>query len=203
MMEAKPEMTLDKFGVSLMEKTSHSHPFVCSDSPFDTLVAIVGINPARHTGKSFITYWDKRVGFNRMKLVQDLLDLEGKLTPTRKRIETIAAAIAQRAGRDITLDTNIYSPASPRARGLTDEEKGTEVFEFLMCTIRPPVVLAHGDESYEIFENYCDDISGRGVTKKARWGSWKFALVRSCHLSSNKIDTEKTCRDLMRALRFD
>jgi uracil-DNA glycosylase len=174
-----------------------SWPFLCHESPLICRIFIVGANPARQVEKPFWSFWNDSRGFRKAEFIRKLEELPDGLTRTRKYIEIVADA----AGPRDTLETNIYPYAKPRARDLTAEEKRTDVFEFLLHTIKPRVVLAHGDEAKKFF-------SERGITlmedrlKTINLDGLRIKLLPRKHLSyqTSYKEARKIGRALARAL---
>ncbi len=130
-----------------------SWPFLCHGSPLTCRIFIVGTNPARKVEKRFWSFWTDSRGFRKAEFIQELKKLDGGWTLTRKYIEIFTAA----AGTKDTLETNIYPYATKKARDLTAEQKRTDIFEYLLHTIEPRIVLAHGNPAKKFF-------SERGIT---------------------------------------
>ena len=125
-----------------------SRPFVCDGSPLDCRIFIVGTNSARKVEKPFWSLWSNSGGLNRNKLIRELERIPGGLTKTRKNIEIVAQA----AGPEITLDTNIWLKPTPTVADLPKEDKNTDVIEYLLKIIRPRIVLAHGGKAKKFFK---------------------------------------------------
>lgn len=50
------------------------------------------------------------------------------------------------------LETNIHSKASARETNLAQHERTTAPFQFLLQTIRPKVILVHGDKAIDVID---------------------------------------------------
>lgn len=174
-----------------------SWPFLCRGSPLTCRIFIVGTNPARQVEKQFWDFWTNSRGFRKPEFVRELEELTGGLSRTRKYIEIVAAA----AGINDTLETNIYPYATPRAGASTAEQKRTDIFEYLLHTIKPQIVLAHGDPAKKFF-------SERGITliedrlRQYNLDGLKIKLLPRKHLSHHTSHEEarKIGRKLARAL---
>jgi uracil-DNA glycosylase len=186
-------MTLSEFKAELKKQLlpfpADSRPFVCHRSPLNCKIFIVGINPARNVRKSFFSFWDSSYGFKKKEFMRELEQLPGGLRKTRKFIEIVADA----AGQEDTLDTNIYLPPTPRARDLKEEDKDTKAIEFLLETIRPKVVLAHGRPVRKFFRDHCSNfVDDRVTPQKVTWDEWQwtFRLLCSHQLAYQISDKE-------------
>ncbi len=113
-----------------------ARPFVCDGSPLACRAFIVGFNAATAMPRPFWHYWDDAAGFRRELFAADYAAL-GKRKGNRRVIEILSDSLLP------CLETNLYPTPTPRARGLADEDRKTDVFEFLFDTIRPRLVFAH------------------------------------------------------------
>lgn len=174
-----------------------SWPFLCRGSPLTCRIFIVGTNPARQVEKQFWDFWTDPRGFRKTEFVRELEELTGGLTRTREYIEIVTAA----AGINDTLETNIYPYATPSAGALTAEQKRTDIFEYLLHTIDPRIVLAHGKPAKKFF-------SERGITlvedrlKSINLDGSRIKLLPRKHLSfqTSHEEARKIGRKLARAL---
>ena len=128
-------------------------PFVCDGSPPDCESFIVGANAATVMG-DFWDFWhsgigmDKATWFEAYKADRAQQPLRaGKtrrlaLSPTRRNIDLVVEG----ASPFRCLETNVFSVASSTTALLKPADRTTAVFEFLLQTIKPRVVLAHGAE---------------------------------------------------------
>ncbi|MCG8444170.1 MAG: hypothetical protein MI753_00420 [Hyphomicrobiales bacterium] len=159
-----------------------SRPFLCHGSPLKCRIFIVGTNSRVEVKKPFWSFWSDSRGFEKLEFVRELEQLHRGLKVTRKNIERVACA----AGPTITLDTNVYLPSTRTKRELQREDKKTDVIEYLLKTIRPKVVLAHGGEAKKFFRRHCRDFVDDSVTPRhITWDAWQwqFRLLCSHHLS--------------------
>ena len=177
-------MTLSEFRSQLdkLLPSPISRPFVCDGSPLECRIFIVGTNSARKVEKPFWSLWSDSRGFKKAELIRELEKLPGGLTITRKRMEIIADAV----GQQVTLDTNIYLKSTRTEEELQEEDKNTDVIEYLLKTIRPRIVLAHGGKAKKFFRKHCRDfVDDSMAPQKITWDAWQwqFQLLCSYHLS--------------------
>ena len=196
-------MTLREFR-SQLEKIERrlpspiSWPFLCRGSPLKCRIFIVGTNPGAKVEKPFWSFWTDSRGFKRAEFIRELTQLDGGLKQTRKTVENLVDA----AGQKVTLDTNVYSFWSPRAKYLTAEEKKTDVFEYLLHSIRPRIVLAHGDEAKQFFRKRGITLMGDRV-RPINLDGLKIELLSRRHLSyqTSFAEARKIGRALAKALK--
>ncbi|MGK0236192.1 MAG: hypothetical protein ACI9EK_002740 [Psychroserpens sp.] len=156
-------MTLTEFEYNLREKLKNyerPRPLICDGNPLDSEIFIVGINAATEMNKGFWNFWLEKSGFNKTEWLKSYI-LERKLKPlkpnktrrnklsnTRQRIEWITESIKPIK----TLETNLFVKATPTANELTNEDRESSVFEYLLETIKPKIIFIHGNEVIEYFE---------------------------------------------------
>ena len=183
-------MDLSKFEEGLKRfvnlKDPDARPFVCDGPPPKRGFFVVGVNPAMRLAKPFDDYWSKSTGFDKTRYLRDFKDQRGgRYTRTRERIEQIAA----NAGREFTLDTNIYWRPTRRRRELKREHEITKGFIYLMSELQPKVVFAHGNDAFCFFQEYFPDLTKGDMTFRLRsWNGFEFALTSGRHLCLTGIE---------------
>jgi hypothetical protein len=115
-----------------------SRPFVCHGSPIGCEVAEVGINPGTDT--PFWPYWRVPMGFDKAAWLADYLARNGRLKPTRDRIEVFCQAIAPLR----CLELNLFHHYSHDEASLAKKHRDTSLFDFMLGLIKPRVLLVHG-----------------------------------------------------------
>jgi hypothetical protein len=193
---------LDEFRLNLERQlpSPRSRPFVCEGSPLKCQIFIVGTNSARLVEKPFFSFWDPSYGFKKKEFIRELELKPGGLTPTRKNIEIIANV----AGQEITLDTNIYLCPTLRAKHLKKEDKNTDVFEYLLREIEPEIVLAHGNQAIKFFKKRCSDFIEDRVPLSPQTVTLDYLeLLCSRHLSyqTSKEEAKNIGQQLAKLLR--
>lgn len=156
-------MKITEFEKGLREKLipyEKPRPLICEKNPLHFEIFIVGINAATEMNKDFWSFWTEKNGFNKTEWFESYI-LERKLKPlkpnktrrnklssTRQRIEWIIDS----ANPIKTLETNLFVIATPTANELTNEDRESSVFEFLLKSIKPKIVFIHGNEVIEYFQ---------------------------------------------------
>ena len=150
--------TLDDFQARLegaIGRPAKLRPFVCEGSPLDCRVFIVGFNPATEMSADFWEFWKPGYGFNKAvwfdaykseRLNRPLRPGKTRrnvVSPTRRVIDWICEA----ASPVRCLETNIYSTATPDMASLNPCDRDAALFGWLVQTIRPSVILAHGKDA--------------------------------------------------------
>ncbi|MDZ4689710.1 hypothetical protein [Terricaulis sp.] len=150
--------TLDDFQHQLEKaigRSATSRPFVCEGSPLDCGVFIVGFNPATDMSADFWKFWTPGYGFDKAawfdaykaeslnKPLRPGKTRRTAVSPTRRVIEWICEA----ASPVRCLESNIYSTATPDMNSLGHEDRDAAIFRFLVETIKPSVIVAHGKDA--------------------------------------------------------
>lgn len=139
--------------VAIIGKPSTLRPFVCDGSPLLCRVFIVGFNPATQMSADFWQFWKSDKGFDKRAWTDAYLR-ERQTTPLKpgKRRRTAMSPtrrvldwIVKEAAPILCLETNICAPPTARALDLPAENRSTDPFDFLYATIKPDIIIAHGE----------------------------------------------------------
>jgi len=128
-----------------------ARPFMCEGSPLDCTIFIVGFNPATTMHSDFWNYWSDGYGYRKSEWFEQYKSDRKKqkeatgrphmaVSATRRNIDWV---IEGGTGTSF-LETNIYASPTATEAGLSDDKRVTEIFEFLLATIRPKLILTHG-----------------------------------------------------------
>ncbi|MCP1507764.1 hypothetical protein J2Y83_003737 [Pseudomonas marginalis] len=140
---------------TIIGRPSDQRPFVCDGSPLDCRVFIVGLNPASASERDFWEFWDCERGFDKRAWFESYL-VDRTLRPlkpgktrrnpisnTRRVLDwVISSAVDIRI-----LETNIYASATEDAKDLTSSMRCSRAFDFLIETLKPRLVVAHGNDA--------------------------------------------------------
>ena len=118
-----------------------------------------------------------------------------EISNTRRVIEWIVTEVMPMK----CLETNIYSKPTEQARDLTEQERATKPFDFLLRTIRPDIMLLHGQDAVRhiktIFNTQLKLDSLEFI--QVEWGKVRVMAVH--HLSRGW--SEKRSREIGQVLR--
>ena len=160
-------MTLPNFEKHLREQLKNHdkpRPFICEGNPLNCKIFIVGINAATEMQQDFWSFWSEEAGFNKAKWLESYKAeraaqplKKGKtrrntVSNTRKRIDWIVDATKPVK----ILETNLFVKATPTAKELKAGDRRSEVFEYLLETIKPEVIFLHGKQTIKYFEKLYD-----------------------------------------------
>lgn len=181
---------IDKLTNGERKKKDVIRPFLCESLPLECPIFLVGINPSKTA--PFWPRWSRTKGCNKQGWLVDYLEINGSLSPTRHRIEILVKTISPTQ----CLETNIYTAVSPDEGSLTREQCSTEVFDFLLKTVRPRIVFAHG-KSVVNHLNDLNELTGSEIPfhklneadcpldlfTKVKFDGFTFDVVAGPHLS--------------------
>ncbi len=175
----------------LIGRPSSLRPFVCDGSPLSCEAFIVGLNPATKMPKGWWTYWSAESGFRKAVWFDDYVRerAEAPLKPgktrrqrvsaTRRVIETVvSAALPIRC-----LETNIYAAETPSGADLGTDQRLTAPFDYLLRTIRPRVVVAHGDDAIDHLSRLTGTPITWGNEASASHGEHTFQVIAVAHFA--------------------
>jgi hypothetical protein len=149
---------LDSFETELachIGKPTELRPFVCDGSPLACQAFIVGYNPATNMEADFWHFWSQSTGFDKSAWRDEYVadrnhrplspgrTRRTKVSPSRRVIEWIL----EEAAPVKVLETNIYATPTRRKRELAPEDHDDTPFRFLVSTIKPSVIVVHGNDA--------------------------------------------------------
>ncbi len=150
-------MDIGKFEADLrdlMGSPFHDRPFMCDGSPLDCQVFIAGINAASSMTEDFWEFWLPGYGFDKAAWYSAYQATRAKPSRTRT-VMKIVMDEAVGANSDVRfLETNIYSFPTARENMLRSQQKSTKIFDFLLETIKPQVMLVHGAKPNKYLREY-------------------------------------------------
>ncbi|MEJ0077964.1 MAG: hypothetical protein WDO17_21510 [Alphaproteobacteria bacterium] len=209
-------MTLAEFHAGLKSildlQDLRSRPFDSDGSPLKCNIFIVGSNPRMTLDKPFLNYWSNDTGFKKKDFIDDYIAQNGKLQPTRCQIEKIITQLARSRPRGATTDrsghirptilvTNLYPYTSTDEKNLEKGFRKDDVLRYLLRTIKPDAVVAHGSKAMRFFKKECERIIDLGENiQEVTWGCRQIGLVHSHHLRA-PTDVDWICDALTMLLR--
>jgi hypothetical protein len=146
----------------LIGRPTDLRPFVCNGSPLTCDVIIVGINPATLLNADFWDFWFPGYGFGKAAWFEAYLQARRvqPLKPGKKRRNLLSNTrrviewIIEVAWPVRCLETNLYATPTPEAQELLRSQRISETFNFLLDTIKPRVIVAHGEDAKAYIQNH-------------------------------------------------
>ena len=150
-------MDIGKFETELrdlMGSPYYDRPFVCDGSPLDCQVFIVGINAASSMTEDFWDCWRSGYGFDKSAWYSAYQAIRAKPSRTRTVMQIVMDEAVATNSDVRFLETNIYSFPTPRENILRSHQMSTKIFDFLLETIKPKVMLVHGAKPNKYLREY-------------------------------------------------
>lgn len=180
--------TLAEFETQLAEligRPSDQRPFVCEGSPLDCSVFIVGFNPATTMDADFWSFWRSGSGFDKKAWLEEYKRdrAQRPLKPGKTRRNLVSNTrrviewIIEAAAPCRCLETNIYALPSDDKASLAEESRKTAPFRFLLETIKPSVIVAHGDDAIRETQHLAGNVTVMPVKHFSR--GWSEEAARS------------------------
>lgn len=160
-----------RLGLQALGLDPSERPFLCSGSPLECRVFIVGFNPATTVPGGFWQFWSDETGFDRSAFMKAYLATR-QLRGGRPRIEAFSGGMPT----GMCLETNIYSKPTPKAVGLRSSSKSSAAFEYLFDQVRPKVIFAHSNDPIAYFRRGTTVLAG-AEPQVARWRDHEFILL--------------------------
>jgi len=163
----------------LVGRPSDLRPFVCEGSPLNCRAFIVGFNPATEMSSGFWDFWRSGYGFDKSAWFAAYLHERQvrPLKPGKKRRPAVSNTLLQEASPVQVLETNIYSAPTERVDDLASEQRLSEPFRFLLDSVKPDVVVAHGKDAVAYF--YSKKLSARIIEVKHFSRGWSQSSARA------------------------
>ena len=194
--------TLDQFEAELQHLIgcpTRVRPFVCEGSPLACRVFLVGANPATSLGLDFWRFWQSGYGFRKAEWLRAYTETRhqrGKkgYSPTRRILERVISAAAPVH----CLETNIYAGATPALRDLSTKERETDSFDFLLRSVRPVAVVAHGSDAARHVQTLfgVELPTERTVPAPSPWGEVHLLAVPHFSRGWSYVKADQLGRDL-------
>ena len=147
-----------------------SRPFVCRGSPIGCEVAEIGINPGTDT--PFWPYWSVTRGFDKAGWLADYLKRNGRLKPTRDRIEVLCHELAPLR----CLELNLFHHYSKNEGSLSNDHRNTALFDFMLRSAKPRVLLVHGNKPIDHLERLLEVALEKGAFTSASYEGSAFDI---------------------------
>ena len=185
-------MSLREFESALREligKPTDFRPFVCDGSPLSCSAFIVGYNPATEMTADWWDFWDPSYGYRRdvwfeeyqreraMRPLKPGKTRRPAVSNTRRVIDWVVDSAAPIR----CLETNIYAAATDTAAALAEKQRVTAPFDFLLHTIRPRVILVHGDEAIDHLGKLSETNLTWGRDASVSLGGYEVWIVAEAH----------------------
>jgi len=157
-----PKISLSEFSDSLRNLLADrplSRPFICRGSPLDCQVMLVGFNAATPMQAGFLDFWSDHEGFDFKAWQQAYVaerQAKGKAahSATRRNLNRLQTAVtAPNVSGSAILETNIFDYPSANKKQLLKTQQDTQIFDFLLHSVQPKIVISHGKDANQYLAN--------------------------------------------------
>lgn len=153
----------------LLSPWSNPRPFVCDGNPLKCRAFIVGFNAATEMRAEFWEFWSPEYGMDKEHFLEAYQKerAEKPLPPGKKYRQAMSATrmriewLVEAANPVRCLETNLYVKATPEAKDLGKDDRDGSLFEYLLHSIVPQVILSHGVDARRRLE----ELSGRSISE--------------------------------------
>ncbi|MFW2176489.1 MULTISPECIES: hypothetical protein [unclassified Moraxella] len=164
----------------------YARPFVCTGSPLACQIMTVGFNPSRNVGLDIFDHeiWQDDIGFDRERFVE-YYDLAGYQQGESKwsRNHIVQQNLIDELVEYPVLETYLYSTISHKKSQLTHEFRRTEVFDWLVQTIAPKVIITQNSEVTKYFEKATNECLTRNAFNTVHYQGHPCVIYPISHLS--------------------
>lgn len=186
-------MSLTEFREQLLAKLKqvelaedNVRPFVCSGSPLACDIMMVGFNPSRNVDVGLFDprIWHDKTGFDREQFVE-LYDLAGYQQGEAKwsRNHIFQQNLIDELPTYPVLETYLHSSITPKKAMLSDTQRSTEVFDWLVQTVQPKLIVTQNSNVSKYFERMTGQILERNAFNTVNYRDHLCIILPISHLS--------------------
>lgn len=186
-------MSLAQFRTQLLAKIDEVgladkqvRPFVCTGSPLDCDIMMVGYNPSRDMGLSTFDerIWDDTTGFDREQFVE-YYDLAGYQRGESKwrRNHIFQQNLIDELPDYPVLETYLYSAINSRKSALSSEYRTTAIFDWLVKVVQPKLIVTQNSDVSRYFERVTDRVLRRNEFNMVIYQGQPCVILPISHLS--------------------
>lgn len=161
-------------------------PFVCTGSPLDCEIMMVGFNPSRDMGLATFDerIWSDKTGFDREQFVEyyDYVGYQQGESKWRRNHMFQQNLIDELPDYPV-LETYLYSAINSRKSALSNEYRTTAIFDWLVKVIKPKLIVTQNSDVIKYFERVTDTLLRRNEFNVAIYQGQPCVILPISHLS--------------------
>lgn len=192
-------MDLKKFRTEMHQRLSEQQlnnvkvrPFICSGSPLNCKIMMVGYNPAREVNLDVFDadIWHDDVGFDRESFAEhyDIASYNDDLQWNRNHI--FQQNLIDEISNHPVIETYLYSVITPKKTLLSPQHKHTHVFDWLYGILKPVLVITQNIDVIKYFEREANKTLVRNTFNAITYRDLHCVILPISHLSKKWNDTE-------------
>lgn len=186
-------MSLDEFREQLSAKLQEVglaeddvRPFVCTGSPLACEIMMVGFNPSRNVDVELFDprIWNDETGFDREQFVE-YYDLAGYQQDESKwsRNHIFQQNLIDELPTYPVLETYLYSSITPKKGMLSNEQRRTDIFDWLVDIVQPKLIVTQNSDVSKYFERITGQILTRNAFNTVNYRDHLCVILPISHLS--------------------
>lgn len=174
-------------------KKSDVRPFICSGKPTECDIFVLGTNPASTV--SWASFWNAEneifdktgwiPAYEEERVAEKRAQGRSRVSRqslTRRRIEILINTLGQ---NHHVLETNVFSISTRSEKNLMPADRVSEIFEFLLQTIKPKALFVHGSTAASYLRSrYQLTVTGERTIASFSYG--EIPLFIAPHLAARK-----------------
>lgn len=192
-------MDLKKFRTEMQQRLSEQQldnvkvrPFICSGSPLNCKIMMVGYNPAREVNLDVFDadIWHDDIGFDRESFAEhyDIASYNDDLQWNRNHI--FQQNLIDEISNHPVIETYLYSVITAKKTLLSPQHKHTHVFDWLYSILKPVLVITQNIDVIKYFEREANKILVRNTFNAIIYRDLHCVILPISHLSKKWNDTE-------------
>lgn len=192
-------MDLKKFRTEMQRRLSEQQldnvkvrPFICSGSPLNCKIMMVGYNPAREVNLDVFDadIWNDDMGFDRESFAEhyDIASYNDDLQWNRNHI--FQQNLIDEISNHPVIETYLYSVITAKKTLLSPQHKHTHVFDWLYSILKPVLVITQNIDVIKYFEREANKTFVRNTFNAIIYRDLHCVILPISHLSKKWNDTE-------------
>ena len=192
-------MDLKKFRTEMQQRLSEQQldnvkvrPFICSGSPLNCKIMMVGYNPAREVNLDVFDadIWHDDIGFDRESFAEhyDIASYNDDLQWNRNHI--FQQNLIDEISNHPVIETYLYSVITAKKTLLSPQHKHTHVFDWLYSILKPVLVITQNIDVIKYFEREANKTLVRNTFNAIIYRDLHCVILPISHLSKKWNDTE-------------
>ena len=192
-------MDLKKFRTEMQQRLSEQQldnvkvrPFICSGSPLNCKIMMVGYNPAREVNLDVFDtdIWHDDIGFDRESFAEhyDIASYNDDLQWNRNHI--FQQNLIDEISNHPVIETYLYSVITAKKTLLSPQHKHTHLFDWLYGILKPVLIITQNMDVIKYFEREANKTLVRNTLNAITYRDLHCVILPISHLSKKWNDTQ-------------
>ena len=192
-------MDLKKFRTEMQQRLSEQQldnvkvrPFICSGSPLNCKIMMVGYNPAREVNLDVFDtdIWHDDIGFDRESFAEhyDIASYNDDLQWNRNHI--FQQNLIDEISNHPVIETYLYSVITAKKTLLSPQHKHTHLFDWLYGILKPVLIITQNMDVIKYFEREANKTLVTNTFNAITYRDLHCVILPISHLSKKWNDTQ-------------